>query len=289
MAARVLVLGSSGMLGHVLASYLRERTRLDVRDAGPRRAVFPGSLACDIMDPASVDALVRSERPDVLVNCVGVLVKASERRKREATWINAYLPRLLSDLCRAVGCRLIHVSTDCVFSGERGPYAEDAPYDGQDFYGRSKALGEVMDGTDLTVRTSIIGPELRADGTGLFGWLMAQGGEVRGYRNALWSGVTTLELSKFLAYVIESLPALSGLVHYAVPGGISKYELLRSIDGAFGRGLRIIPVDEPRLDKRLVATRTDAGPPPAGYAEQLAELKAWMESHPELYGSEASS
>lgn len=283
MGDSILVLGSSGMAGHVMARFLRETGGLDVVDVGPRRAIFPDSLLVDLENPDLVRKLVNDVKPSAIVNCTGVLVKASEGNKREAAWFNAYLPHLLSECCARAGCRLVHLSTDCVFSGKSGPYTEASYRDGDAFYDRSKALGEVVNDRDLTIRTSIIGPELRSAGTGLFDWAMRQGDEVRGFRRALWSGVTTLELSKFVLHCLQVSPGLSGLVHYSVPGGISKYDLLVAISETFRRGLRITPVDEPVLDKRLICTRGDLGMSPASYRRQLAELRDWMSTRSDAY------
>ena len=283
MHPKILVLGSSGMAGHMIAQYLREAGSYEVVDAGPRRKVFVGTTCVDLENPVRLEELFDAVIPNVLVNCTGVLVQASEVKKKEAVWINSYLPHLLLGLCQARDIRLIHLSTDCVFSGKTGPYREDSPKDGQLFYDRSKALGEIEGGNAITIRTSIIGPELRSAGSGFFSWVCRQEGSARGYRKALWSGVTTLELAKFVELVVSKNRELSGLLHYSVDGGISKFDLLRGINQVFGLGLRIDPVDEPILDKRLICTREDLGMYPTGYRVQLLELKAWMSNHKELY------
>lgn len=288
MPRRVLVLGSSGMAGHLLALHLRGNPDFDVVDVGPRARPFPGSLTCDLSDRASLEALLSSEKPDYLVNCVGVLVRASEENKLAAISINARLPHLLAELCEGVGCRFIHLSTDCVFSGGAGPYDREAAYDGQDFYGRSKALGEFDDVRGLVIRTSIIGPELRSGATGLFSWFMSNpdGSRVTGYRKALWSGVTTLELAKFIEAAIRAEPAPTGLVQYSVEGGISKYELLRLIAEVFRKDIEIGARDEPAIDKRLVPTRLAFSDGPRAYRIQLAELAEWMKGRRESYGNQ---
>lgn len=283
MSKKVLVLGSSGMAGHVMAMYLRDSTGFEVVDVGPRRPVFPTTLLCNLEDGREVRNLIATVKPDVIVNCTGVLVKASEERKWEAAWFNACLPHLLSELCSTGGIRLIHISTDCVFSGASGPYEEADNRDGKAFYDRSKALGELDNDRDLTIRTSIIGPELKDDATGLFDWAMKQRGHVHGYRKALWSGVTTVELAKFVRYLIIENTNLAGLVHYSVAGGISKLDLLIAMDEIFSLGLLIAPVDEPVLDKRLLCTRDDLGMTPPDYRSQLLELKEWIASHRAQY------
>ena len=279
----VLVLGSSGMAGHALAAYIRESGGFDVSDVGPRSRAFESTILADILTNEGLERRIDEIAPGCVVNCVGMLVKACEERKREAIYINAYLPRLLSEICASRAIRLIHLSTDCVFSGANGPYDEDATRDGDSFYDRTKALGEIVDGGDLTIRTSIIGPELREDGTGLFDWFVRQEGETYGFRSALWSGVTTIELAKFIHHVILRKPDLAGLVHYSVSGGISKFDLLGLIREEFGTKSRVVPVDEPRIDKRLICTRTDLGMAPVPYSLQIAEMRDWIRSHSDLY------
>lgn len=273
------------MFGHVVTQYLRENTKHHIRDIGPRRQVFDRSLLCDLYNKESVVKLIEEYAPDIVVNCVGVLVRASEERKSDAVWFNAYFPHLLSQVCDATGARFLHISTDCVFSGESGPYIESSRKDGIDFYGRTKALGEPCGAHDLTIRTSIIGPELRNSGTGLFEWFLRQEGVVQGYTKALWSGVTTLELAKFIAFVIDELLELNGLVHYAVPGGISKYDLLCEIRKVFKKNIDIQPVASPVLDKRLKNTRRDFCVAPPAYTTQLEELNSWIEGHESFYAT----
>lgn len=280
---KVIIIGSSGMAGHIITLYLREATNFLIFDVGPRKKPFSDSILCNLKNLEEIQKFIDSIKPDIIVNCIGVLVKASEQNKRDAVWFNAYLPRTLSDICAVKKIRLIHLSTDCVFSGQLGPYNEESFRDGEAFYDRSKALGEVVEGNDLTIRTSIIGPEMKSSGSGLFDWVMRQRGEINGYRKALWSGVTTFELAKYIRFLIEHKSDLSGLIHYTVSRGISKYELLLAINKIFNRKLLVRPVDEPVLDKRLINTRPDLGMEPAGYDQQLYELKNWIDVHYIIY------
>jgi dTDP-4-dehydrorhamnose reductase len=271
------------MAGHIITAELRATSGLELIDVGPRRQIFPETELCDISDEKAISELLDRTKPDVVVNCLGVLVAASEARKKEAVWVNAYLPHMLHEKSLASGFRLIHLSTDCVFSGASGPYREDAAKDGAAFYDASKALGEIKDGGSLTIRTSIIGPELRSNGTGLFDWVLRQKGIIRGYRKALWSGVTTLELARFIRYLLIEKRSLSGLIHYCVPGGISKFDLIAEILRNFDSPAELVPVDEPVLDKRLLCSRTDIGREPPAYREQIGDLKEWIRSHSNLY------
>jgi len=284
MGPRVVVLGSSGMAGHLFTLYFKEREGFAVVDVGPRQRPFDSSLLCDMEDRVSIEKLLKRCKADVVINCIGVLVKASTERKREAVWINSYFPWLLNDLCGSLGMRLIHLSTDCVFSGKNGPYTESAVRDGSLFYDRSKALGELDDAQALTIRTSIIGPELKRQGSGLFNWFLSQKGTIEGYSNALWSGVTTLELAKQVSAIVRNMPSLKGIVHLSVNDGISKYELLKIIAATFSRPTLIREVMDPHIDKRLINTRLDFPVHPAPYVSQIVEIRDWVVRHVSLYG-----
>lgn len=198
MEPKVLVLGSSGMAGHVLRLTLEATPGLRVFDAGPRRQVFDTTRVVDTRDPLAVEKLLKETDPRFVINCTGVLIEESATNKLDAIWCNSYLPNLLSALCACDARKLIHLSTDCVFSGREGPYREGDFRDGDTTYDRTKALGEVTIGDDLTIRTSIVGPELKPNGVGLFHWFMSQRGEIKGFAKALWSGVTTMQLAAFV-------------------------------------------------------------------------------------------
>jgi len=279
---RVLVLGSSGMAGHLLSVYLRETTDWTVSDVGPRRQVFDETLLADLTDPLSIESTLLRVRPTHVVNCVGVLVKDSEEDKVAAVHLNGLLPHLLAGLSQRLRFRLIHLSTDCVFSGHSGPYRHDAVRDGDLFYDRTKAIGEV-EGPSLTIRTSIVGPELGSRGTGLLDWYWRQKGTVSGYTQALWSGVTTLELARFIKREVASDGKSSGLIQLSVEGGISKFQLLSLVREVFGCGAVLEPSDRVVLDKRLVPHLRPGQESPQNYHNQIVEMREWMRSHSDLY------
>lgn len=270
---KVLVFGAGGMFGHVAVRYLSETGRYDVipcaRNGGPC-----GTRGVDVTDRAAVRDVLESVRPEVVLNAAGLLVKACEDRPDLAVLVNAHFPRHLARIGRELGYRLVHVSTDCVFSGKDGGYVETAFRDGDTTYARTKALGEVVDSANLTFRTSIVGPELKADGTGLLAWFLRQKGEVRGFTRAFWSGVTTLELAKAVDAAIQQ--DLTGLFHLAMPK-ISKCELLRLFKDVWRKAdADVVPSGDFRCDKSLVCTRTDfAYRLPDTYREMLRELHDW--------------
>jgi dTDP-4-dehydrorhamnose reductase len=258
---RVLVLGGTGMLGHKVWQTLHDRfdTWATVR-AERVPAVEPFSTLRSITGVRAddFDSIVRAcaeARPQVIVNCIGIvkqLKTASDPVPSIA--INALFPHRLAGLARALGARLLHISTDCVFNGTRGGYSEpDAP-DATDLYGRSKLLGEVTGPECLTLRTSIIGRELSGT-TGLAEWFLGhRGGRVEGYTHARFSGVTTGTLAGLLAELIERHPALEGLYHVASEP-ISKYDLLLELNRAFEAGVTIEPSDDVRIDRSLDGSR----------------------------------
>ncbi|MBD2846424.1 sugar nucleotide-binding protein [Paenibacillus sp. IB182496] len=271
---KLLVLGGNGMAGHVLVRYLRTRTAHRVlwtsRDPHDRDA-----LQLDVADPERVLHLLDAAAPDVVVNTVGVLNAAAADDPPQAYRINGLLPHLLRERMSRSGGKVVHISTDCVFSGQRGGYAEHDDPDGTSVYARSKALGESHDSRHLTIRTSIIGPEIRPEGIGLMRWFMAQRGEVRGYTQVMWNGVTTLELAQAVHRYLEA--GLGGLVHLTAPETLSKHELLQKMAHIWKRGeVRLVPDDEVRLDRTLVNTRRDLPYAAPGYDEMLEALHTWM-------------
>jgi dTDP-4-dehydrorhamnose reductase len=269
---KILILGATGMLGSAVYRLLSAGPGLEVhgtaRDDSARRR-FDAPLASRLLtgvDVVSHDALVRllaAVRPQAVVNCVGLVKQLAEADDPLAALpINSLLPHRLAALCRLTGARLVHVSTDCVFSGSRGGYVEGDLPDATDLYGRSKLLGEVVDRPDaITLRTSIIGHEL-AGSRSLVGWFLAQPGPVRGFRRAIFSGLPTVELAAVIRDQVLPRPELHGLYHVAA-GAISKYELLRIVADAYGRSTAITPDDDVAIDRSLDPSRFRAA---TGYA-----------------------
>jgi dTDP-4-dehydrorhamnose reductase len=280
---RVLVLGATGMLGHVLRRECERRTETfaTIRSESDDRNVVEGVRA---EDPDSVARAIDDTEPEVVVNCIGV-VKQSPAVADAVSLItvNSLFPHRLAAECHARGVRLIHVSTDCVFSGRRGDYVEDDLADPTDLYGRSKLAGEVSGPGTVTVRTSMIGRELQTR-NGLLEWLLSQpaGGSVRGYANAVFSGPTALELARAIVRVAADQPELEGTFHIgAAP--ISKYDLLLELRDAFGLELEIERSQQPVIDRSLDSGRFRAatGWNPPSWNRMVAELAATTDLQPE--------
>jgi dTDP-4-dehydrorhamnose reductase len=279
---RVLIFGGGGMLGHKLWQACRDRfdTMVTLRGSSSDYPadLFDPARTIENVDARDADAIVAAfarARPAVVINCVGIVKQRPEAKDPIASIaVNAMLPHRLAAAADAAGARLIHISTDCVYSGRKGGYRENEPPDAEDLYGRSKLLGEV-DAPHLTLRTSLIGRELRGS-SGLVEWFLGrQGKDVEGYRHAVFSGLTTLQLSRHLAWLIESGAALSGLYHVAAEP-ISKHDLLCLLNAAFDAHARVVPADTVRIDRSLDGRRftkaTGLGAPP--WPTMIAELAA---------------
>jgi dTDP-4-dehydrorhamnose reductase len=258
---RVLVLGASGMLGHKVVEVFAERfeTSATVRDdATPMRKLAPANASIIegiTAEPfAPVEQTIADVRPDAVVNCIGI-VKQLDAAKDPipSITVNSLFPHRLADVCAHRGTRLLHISTDCVFSGRAGSYTETDIPDPVDLYGRSKLLGEIDHGA-LTVRTSIVGRELHG-AHGLVEWFLGQNGQtVRGYRRAVFSGWSTRALSNTLAEVLERHPDLTGLWHVAAQP-IAKFDLLQLLRDAFDLDVEVEPDVDFVCDRSLDGSR----------------------------------
>ncbi len=280
---RVVVIGASGMLGSALVQHLSGSSDLEVvgtvRDLAGLPEAFLGAVGGSLVDGVDVfDAGSRRDAvagADVVVNAVGVIKQAAGVHDAVPTVeANALLPHLLASDCADAGARFVHVSTDCVFSGRRGGYSEDDLPDPVDFYGRSKLLGEVA-APALTLRTSIIGHEVRRHAS-LVDWFLSQPPTtVRGFANAIYSGVTTRELARLLVDVALPLPALQGLFHVASEP-VSKLELLRLVADAYGWAGEIVPDEDFRCDRSMRADRLHSatGYRPRPWPEMVHEMHA---------------
>ena len=281
----VLVLGASGMLGHAALRLFAESPGHAVwgtvrGHAAP--AALPAALherivtGVDVENPDSLARAFAVTRPDVVINAVGLVKQlAVADDPLQAIPINALLPHRLARLCEVAGARLVHVSTDCVFTGTRGNYREDYPADAQDLYGRSKHLGEVDAPHAITLRTSIIGHELGA-AHGLVGWFLAQSGTVKGFTRAVFSGLPTVELARVIRDHVLPRPELRGLWHVSA-APISKHDLLRLVAEVYGRATTIVPDERLVINRSLDSARfrRATGYEPPAWPELVARMHAF--------------
>ena len=284
---KVLILGAGGMVGHVISTYLIENDYY-VSTVTAHHKLNSATTIIDVTEFNELKKYLDKAGFDVVVNCIGMLVKSSEEHKDQAVYLNAYIPHLLEKYYERTHTKIIHLSTDCVFSGKTPPYTEDSWPDGELFYDRTKALGEIINNKDLTFRMSIVGPDSQENGIGLFNWFFLQTGEIKGYTGAIWTGVTTIELAKAVKRAIEQ--DITGLYHLVPSDNISKYELLKLFKEAFMRSdISITPVDGITQDKTLLNTRTDFNYKVPGYLEMVEEMKVWIDKHNYLYPHYARS
>lgn len=278
---KILILGGTGMAGHTLSIYFAEAGH-DVTAFSRSNVDFCKSLVGDITDFERLTDIIHEGQYDAIINAIGILNQDAEENKSNAVLLNSYLPHFLSDRTKEMKTRIIHMSTDCVFSGKTGGYSESSLRDGETFYDRSKALGELENSKDLTFRNSIIGPDMNEKGIGLFNWFMKQKGPIHGFTKAIWTGVTTLTLAKAMEQALkENLTGLYNLVNNET---ISKYELLQLFNKYMKDDqVEILPADQLSLDKSLINHRKDFSFQVGSYEEMIAEMKVWIDLHKERY------
>ncbi|MGD2273023.1 MAG: SDR family oxidoreductase [Desulfobacterales bacterium] len=278
---RILILGGDGMLGHKLFKYMQ--TKHDVKvtlhknlDCYDSLGLFNGTIAysgLDVRDLDSLAEILSDFKPLAVVNCVGIVKQqAAAQEYIPSIEINALFPHRLANLCEEVNARLLHLSTDCVFSGEKGNYIEEDVSDAHDLYGRTKFLGEVTKNNCITIRTSMIGKELLRK-KGLLEWFLSQKGSIKGFKRAIFSGFTTQELSRIIEKIIAEHPEAAGLYHVSSTP-ISKFELLNRIREGLRLPIKINPDESFKCDRSLDSAkfRMEFNYKPPSWDEMIKEL-----------------
>lgn len=279
-----MVLGASGLIGHQIYLHLDSRSDFEVLGFGFTNT-FAGRL--ESLNAHHVDDLkarIHQLRPQYIVNAIGELISGSIKRPVNACYLNGLLPHLLDEIAVEVGSKLIHISTDCVFSGDSSSgYSEIHTPDGKGVYSKSKALGELISSRQCILRTSVVGPELGTRPEELFNWFMLQRGKIQGYRKAIWSGVTTIELAK--AVVVAIVEDLVGLHHVTNGKPISKYELLELFKKHSGRPVEIEQVDGKKTNKTLIVTQPGLEVAIPDYDTMVREMFQFIRDHShDIYG-----
>jgi dTDP-4-dehydrorhamnose reductase len=278
---KILVLGCAGMAGHTISIYLQEKGH-EVIGVSREPVTFCHSVLCDVKDTERLKKIIESGEFDSVINCIGVLNQFAENDKATAVFLNAYLPHFLASATQNTKTQIIHMSTDCVFSGERGGYTEDDFSDGKSFYDRTKALGELNDKKNITLRNSIVGPDINQNGIGLLNWFMKQNGEIDGYTKAMWTGLTTLQLAKVME--AAAMEKASGLYNMVYEEPISKYDLLKLFNKYLKNDKIIIkPCDTIAVDKSLKRTNFDFNYLIPDYEIMVSEMASWIKDHRNLY------
>ena len=279
----VLVVGATGLIGSTVFRYLSGNDNFAVfgtiRNPSDKRFFSPSQAAklnTEIQASSyhKWNQIFKKIRPNVVINCLGITKHLQGGNDPLRTIpINAYFPHYLNALCQEYRARLIHISSDCVFSGSRGSYSEGESPDAEDFYGRSKALGEITQGSGVTLRTSTIGHELNT-AFGLLEWFLGQKGSCQGFKKAFFSGVSTIELAKIIEQYVLPNPQLQGLYHVGAHK-ISKFDLLTQIAREYGKKIEIIPNAAFKIDRSLDSSRFyDAtGYKPPSWRQLIKEMR----------------
>jgi dTDP-4-dehydrorhamnose reductase len=280
---KILVLGVTGMLGHTLFTYLSESEKYDVyataRSVDELGKWFLPALLEKVttqVDAGDIDSIIRVIgliRPDVIINCIGIIKQLPQAENPiTAISVNALWPHRLAALCETVGARLIHISTDCVFNGIKGDYKEEDHSDATDIYGRTKSLGELRYPHSITLRTSIIGHELKGQ-YGLVEWFLAQSGRVKGFTGALYSGFPTVEMAHIIRDYVIPDEKLNGLYHVS-SAGISKYELLKLVADKYKKKIEIEPDSDFTCNRVLDSTlfHSITGYTPPSWPELIEQM-----------------
>jgi len=287
---RVLLLGASGMLGSTLfRAFSRDRqfeTFGSIRGASIKRQ-FPPELYDSLIPNVHLDGesglltAFAASKPDVVINCIGIVKQSPNADDHlESLTINATLPHRLARYCDATGAKLVHFSTDCVFSGKRGLYKEDDFPDAYDLYGRTKFLGEVSYENSITLRTSIIGHELNRSRS-LVDWFLSQSGEVHGFTKAVFSGLPAIEVARVVKDYVIPNPKLSGLYHLSVDP-INKFDVLNLVADVYKKTIKIIPDDKLVIDRSLNSDRfrTATGFKPRPWTDLIKDMyKEYLLTH----------
>ncbi len=278
---KFLILGCNGMAGHTISLYLKERGH-DVLGFDMRQSTLVESVAGNALNSDFIKELVGFNKFDSVINCIGLLNQFAEKDKAGAVYLNGYLPHYLAQITEGTSTQIIHMSTDCVFSGKKGQYTETDFRDGETFYDRTKAIGELEDDKNITLRNSIIGPDLNPNGIGLLNWFMKQDNEVDGYKGSIWTGQTTLQLAKTMEAAAKE--RAHGLINAVPDESISKYDLLQLFNHYLRDDkIKINVVYNNVLDKSLKRTRFDFDYLIPDYEAMVAELAVWMKKHSSLY------
>jgi dTDP-4-dehydrorhamnose reductase len=280
---KILVLGASGMLGNAVYRLFAASPEFIVvgtlRSSGSKISLPEGAkgellAGVDVEQFDSLVAAFEKVRPDVVINCIGLVKQlAMASDPLVALPVNAMLPHRLARLAALVNARLIHVSTDCVFTGNKGNYLESDAADALDLYGRSKLLGEVDYPNAVTLRTSIIGPEL-GSARSLIGWFLAQHGSVKGFTEAIFSGLPTAVLAQVMRDHVIPLPDLRGVWHVSA-APIAKYNLLQLVAAEYGKVIEIVPDSSLVINRSLDSSRFRAATKwaPPSWPELITQMR----------------
>jgi dTDP-4-dehydrorhamnose reductase len=279
---KVLILGSSGLIGHQVYNYLQDNSDFVLSNISYTRKLNNETILLDARKEQYFFDQIRHIQPNYIVNCIGVLISEAKEDPESAMFLNAHLLHRLVNLANNINAKLIHMSTDCVFSGNKqSPYLETDEKDGSDTYAKTKSLGEIDSKNHLTIRTSVIGPEVINGSVELFHWFMNQFGVIEGFTKAIWSGVTTLELAKAIKWFINN----NTIGLYQLTNGISinKYDLLHLFKKYTNKNIEISKVDGIVTNKSFVDTRQEINYQLPTYDEMIKDMVSLIKNNRILY------
>jgi dTDP-4-dehydrorhamnose reductase len=273
---KILIIGSRGMAGHMIKEYFSQK-EYDVYGTFKtidENRMINNEFHLDAFNNNELNQILEKINPNFVINCIGILNQFAEENPDVAIYVNGYFPHYLDRLSIKYKYKLIHITTDCVFSGEKGNYKEDDFRDANSYYGRTKAIGEVNNDRTLTFRTSIIGPDINKDGIGLFNWFMKQENKINGYSNVFWTGVTTLELAKAIEASFNQ--NITGIIHLVNNEKLSKYNLLKLFSKYMNKNIEIKKYKDYYSDKSLIKTKEDFKYIVPNYEKMIEELALWI-------------
>ena len=282
MKDKVLVLGSAGLIGHQVYNYLKDSDNYELHNISYQNKIQDDTVLLDARNEQVFIDKITSISPKYIVNCIGILIDGSNADPENSIFLNSYMPHRLTRLADKINAKLIHISTDCVFSGDKKePYIETDEKDGRGIYAKTKGLGEVISDKHLTLRTSVVGPELKNDGEELFHWFMNQSNSISGFTKAIWSGVTTVELAKAVKWSIDN--NITGLYHVTNNSSISKYDLLKLFQKYTKKDINIEPFDGKNVDKNFIDTRLLMNYEIPSYDQMISNMVDLIANNRELY------
>ncbi len=282
MKKKILVLGSTGLIGHQVFNYLQLNGQYELYNFSYRTKLQDDTVLLDAREEEKYLEKIRDIAPDFIINCVGILINGANKNPENAIFLNAYMPHRLARFADEINSKLIHISTDCVFSGDKdAAYIETDYKDGSGIYSKTKGIGEIISENHLTLRTSVVGPELKSDGEELFHWFMGQSGNILGYTKAIWSGVTTIELAKAVECSIRK--DITGLHHITNNSSISKYDLLTLFQKYMKKDIQISAVDGKKSNKSFCDTRGLLDYKIPSYDQMVSEMAELIFSKKSLY------
>lgn len=284
MKIKLLIIGANGMAGQLVYSYLKSKKKYKIYTIARSEKFFKIDFKIDVTNTSKVIDIIKKTNPKFIINLVGVLNKNAENNPSNAIWINSFFPHFLAELASKFNSKLIQISTDCVFNGEKGNYTENDIKDGYGIYAQTKSLGEIEYSNHITLRTSIIGPDLNNNGIGLFKWIFKNNNDIVAFPNVFWGGVTTLELSKAIDFIINNNPKIN-LVHLTNSLKISKFDLIKIINNVFNLNLNLIPDPCPKHDKSLINTNEKFDYNVPSYEKMIEELFDYMKSNKSLFAN----